>query len=349
MIKLSNRQQNILNYLGDYQSAHRSEIEGYVKSVDDKFSKPTIIRDLNKLIELNYIKKTNLARSTIYSLSNTNNLLRKIDVKRYFQKEVDERDIKHPYFNFNIFKNLKDIFTDDELVELDNTNKIYQEKIKAYPATILNKEYERLLIELSWKSSKMEGNTYSLLDTELLIKENIQAQGHKKEEADMILNHKEALKYIFTNKDYFSKITLAKIEDLHKILVNHLDVSFGLRQKPVGIVGTNYKPLFNQAQIKEAMEKLIDCINTTKNAIEKAFIAVLMISYIQPFEDGNKRTGRILANAILYANDYCPISYRSVDEAEYKKAVIIFYETNSLDYFKKLFVEQFNFAIEKYF
>ena len=74
-----------------------------------------------------------------------------------------------------------------------------------------------------------------------------------------------------------------------------------------------------------------------------------MISYIQPFEDGNKRTGRILANAILFANNYCPLSYRSIDENEYKKAVIIFYENNSLDYFKELFVNQFRFAVEQYF
>jgi len=74
-----------------------------------------------------------------------------------------------------------------------------------------------------------------------------------------------------------------------------------------------------------------------------------MISYIQPFEDGNKRTGRILANAILLANNYCPLSYRSIDESEYKKAVIIFYENNSLNYFKDLFIEQFKFAVNKYF
>ena len=97
------------------------------------------------------------------------------------------------------------------------------------------------------------------------------------------------------------------------------------------------------------MEKLIDVINQTENIIEKALITVIMISYIQPFEDGNKRTGRILANAILFANKYCPLSYRSVNEIEYKKAVIIFYENNSLNYFKDLFVNQFRFAVDKYF
>ena len=131
--------------------------------------------------------------------------------------------------------------------------------------------------------------------------------------------------------------------------VEDLGVGFGLRQKPVGIVGTNYQPLSNQLQIRDAMENLVDCINNSDYTIEKALIAVLMISYIQPFEDGNKRTGRILANAILFANNYCPISYRSVSEIEYKKAVVIFYEMNSLDYFKRLFIEQYKFAVEKYF
>lgn len=74
-----------------------------------------------------------------------------------------------------------------------------------------------------------------------------------------------------------------------------------------------------------------------------------MIAYIQPFEDGNKRTSRILANALLLAFDYCPLSYRSVDEIEYKKAVILFYEQNNLAYFKKLFIEQFKQAVNKYF
>jgi Fic family protein len=74
-----------------------------------------------------------------------------------------------------------------------------------------------------------------------------------------------------------------------------------------------------------------------------------MIAYIQPFEDGNKRTSRILGNAILLAHDYCPLSYRSVDEVEYKKAVILFYEQNNAFYFKELFLEQFKQAVNKYF
>ena len=348
-MKLNKRQSIILDYINKHTSSSRLEIEEYVASVDDKSSKNTIIRDLDVLLKNNYIKKTGSARSIKYLPANNNELLVKYDVENYFKGNFDDRKIKYSQFNFDIYNNLKNLFSADEIKKLEDTNKIYINKINALPDTILKKEYERLLIELSWKSSQIEGNTYSLLDTEALIKENIEAKGHKKEEATMILNHKKALEFIFENKNYFKTITLKKLEELHALLTNDLGVDKGLRKSPVGIVGTNYKPLSNQLQIKDAVEKMINTINETENIIEKALITVVMISYIQPFEDGNKRTGRILANAILFSNDYCPLSYRSVSESEYKKAVILFYENNSIDYFKELFVEQFKFAVEKYF
>ena len=348
-MKLNKRQLKILEYINKNTSLNRQEIEDYIVSVEDSVSKNTIIRDLDVLLKNNYIKKEGLGKSVKYFPIEENEILRKYDVENYFKIETDNRKIKYPQFNFDIFENLKNIFTVNEIKELEQINSIFIKKINNLSGAVLKKEYERLLIELSWKSSQIEGNTYSLLDTEVLIKENIEAKGHKKEEAVMILNHKKALEFIFENRDYFKVISLKKIEELHAILTNDLNVQKGLRSTPVGIVGTNYKPIFNQLQIKEAMEKLIDLINSTENGIEKALITVIMISYIQPFEDGNKRTGRILANAILYANGYCPLSYRSVDEKEYKKAVIIFYENNSIDYFKELFISQYKFAVDKYF
>ena len=346
---LNKRQSLILDYINKHNASSRLELEEYVAAVDDKISKNTIIRDLDVLLKNNYIKKVGSARSIKYLPSVSNELLIKYDVDNYFKVDVDDRKIKYPQFNFDIYGNLKNLFSADEIKKLEGVNRIYENKTKALSDTILNKEYERLLIELSWKSSQIEGNTYSLLDTEALIKENIEAKGHKKEESIMILNHKKALEFIFENKDYFKIITLKKLEELHALLTSGLGVDKGLRKSPVGIVGTNYKPLSNQLQIKDAADKLIKTINNTQNIIEKALITVIMISYIQPFEDGNKRTGRILAHAILFANGYCPLSYRSVNESDYKKAVIIFYENNSLDYFKKLFVEQFKFAVDKYF
>ena len=94
---------------------------------------------------------------------------------------------------------------------------------------------------------------------------------------------------------------------------------------------------------------MIEIVNQTENPVEKALVAVLMVAYIQPFEDGNKRTSRILGNALLLADDYCPLSYRSVDEIEYKKGIILFYEQNNASYFKQLFLEQFRQAVNQDF
>jgi len=348
-MNLTKRQYKIFDFIQEKQLVKRADVELYISSTEGKVAKITIIRDLDVLLKEKLIKKTGQARNIAYSPAVDNELLRKYDIEEYFKIETDNRAIKYPQFNFDIFKKLTNIFSRNELQEIENTNDIFVQKTQKLTPAILKKEFERLMIELSWKSSQIEGNTYSLLDTELLIRENIEASGHKKEEAVMILNHKKALEYIFENKTYFKVITRSKLEELHAILTNDLNISKGLRTSPVGIVGTNYKPISNQHQINEAVEKLVTQVNLLQNPVEKALITVLMISYIQPFEDGNKRTGRILANAILLANNYCPLSYRSIDEKEYKKAVIIFYENNSLDYFKKLFLEQFKFAVDKYF
>jgi Fic family protein len=195
----------------------------------------------------------------------------------------------------------------------------------------------------------MEGNTYTLLDTEELIKAGREATGKTHDEALMILNHKVALDFIFDNPSYFKELTVSKIEDLHRLLVGSLDVAFGIRKRRVAITGTNYHPLDNDFQIREALEQLIIAVGKTENPVEKALMVVLMISYIQPFEDGNKRAARILGNALLLANDYCPLSYRNIDETEYKKGILLFYEQNSAYSFKRIFIDQFNFAVDKYF
>ena len=202
---------------------------------------------------------------------------------------------------------------------------------------------------MSWKSSQIEGNTYSLLETELLLKEKQTASGKTKDEAIMLLNHKDALDFILENPDYLIPLSLSKIEDIHKILIKELGVDKNLRKRKVGISGTNYVPLDNEFQIKEAIISMCDLINTKENIFEKALLALLLVSYIQPFMDGNKRTARILSNAILINYQYCPISFRTVDALEYKKAMLLFYEQNNVSRFKEIFITQFEFAVQTYF
>jgi len=107
--------------------------------------------------------------------------------------------------------------------------------------------------------------------------------------------------------------------------------------------------LDNEFQIREALECTCKLINNKTNVFEKALLALVLLSYIQAFIDGNKRTARILSNAILIAWGYCPLSFRTVDSIEYKKAMLIFYEQNNIVAFKKIFIEQYEFAVKNYF
>jgi Fic family protein len=272
-----------------------------------------------------------------------------IDIDDYFALDPDKRTLKSKYYNFDVWSELDNIFSLAELAKLDAINEAYRTNRAAMTPATLKKELERLTIEFSWKSSRIEGNTYTLLDTERLIKEQVEATGKKHDEAVMIMNHKKALDFVFTKPEYFQTLTLAKIEDLHRLLTDGLGVARGIRQNRVGITGTNYRPLDNAQQIREAVLTLIDKINGIKHPIAKALAAVLMVSYIQPFEDGNKRAARLLGNAILLAHNYCPLSYRGADEVEYKKGVVLFYEQNDFSYFKVIFTAQFEQAVKKYF
>lgn len=132
-------------------------------------------------------------------------------------------------------------------------------------------------------------------------------------------------------------------------MTQDLSIEHGTRKRPIGIIGTKYIPLDNVYQIHEALDIFVETLNRIALSFEKALLAVLILSYIQPFIDGNKRTARMIGNAVLLAYGYCPLSYRSVSEVEYKKAVPLFYEQHSIVYFKRLFIEQYEHAIHTYF
>ena len=128
-----------------------------------------------------------------------------------------------------------------------------------------------------------------------------------------------------------------------------LGIDRNMRTHRVAISGTNYKPLDNQFQIKEALESMCELVNNQEDVFTKALLVLTIISYIQAFADGNKRTARIISNAVLISNNYCPISFRTIDSIDYKKAMLIFYEQNNITPIKNIFIDQFEFAVNTYF
>ena len=346
--KSENREIEIIEFIKNHPKCTSQEI---LDGLNLDISVATLRRKLQELVAEDLINAIGELKSRKYEISNGYNIIRPIEVDQYFEKEIDERIIQDKFNSELISQTLKNIsiFTNTELDQLNNL----QEKFKSNSSKLSKSEYknelERLAIDLSWKSSQIEGNTYSLLETERLLKNKETAAGKTKDEATMLLNHKDALDFVIKNPNYINPLTVSSIEDIHSILVKELDISRNIRSRRVGISGTNYKPLDNEFQIKEAVESMCTLINSKKNVFEKALLSLVLVSYIQPFSDGNKRTARIISNAILINNHFCPISFRTIDSIEYKKAMLVFYEQTNISPFKKAFIGQFEFAVNTYF
>jgi prophage maintenance system killer protein len=345
---LDSREKQIIDFILKVGECSSKEL---FDGIDSAVSYATLKRALTKLISSNYISTKGQGKGTKYLISPAYQVIQTIDIDKYFEKEIDERQIKEG-FNFQIINEVLSkysVFTESELQKLNSLQEIFKNNISQLSGKEYKKEFERLAIDLSWKSSQIEGNTYSLLETEKLLKEKETAAGRTKEEAVMLLNHKDALDFIIETPDYLYPLSVSKIEDIHSILVKELGVERNLRNRRVGISGTNYRPLDNQFQISEALKDSCDLINKKSTVFEKALLALVLISYIQPFMDGNKRTARIVSNAILMYEKYCPLSFRTVDSIDYKKAILLFYEQNNISNFKEIFIDQFEFAVKTYF
>jgi Fic family protein len=338
----------ILQFLHYHPLSKRTEINsGLTVAIGER----TLKRIIAECVERGLVEVIGKGPATRYKLTPQAHVTMPLHLDTYFDKDIDERQVQRS-FNFELIREILpkvQLFTQEELDTLYDAQKRFTDHLAEMTAVEYRKEMERLGIDLSWKSSQIEGNTYSLLETERLLKEKQTANGKTKEEAVMLLNHKDALDFILDVPDYLTQLSLPRIEEIHALLVKELGVERSIRHRRVGITGTNYQPLDNEFQIREALEDTCQLINSKTDVFEKALLALLLLSYIQAFTDGNKRTARIISNGILIANNYCPISFRSVDSIDYKKAMLMFYEQNNVAAFKQIFIEQFLFAVKTYF
>jgi len=335
-----------LRLLKEKGSLSRSDLARLIVS-KNRISRITLIRDLNELVKGGYVAVQGKGRATSYGLVARNPLLEHIDLNSYFKLDQEKRNAKIN-FNNRVYKHLSNLYSKQEIELWEESKMKFGEARKKLDPSIYKRELERFVIELSWKSSQIEGNTYSLIEAETLIKQNIRAQGHSEDEARMILNHRDAFDSILNNKNNFRKLDFSDVIQLHNVLTKGL-VSSGIRFQRVMITGTNYEPLFDKHELENSLRNLIEYINMVEYPPEKALILAAMIACIQPFADGNKRTARMLSNAVLIAHAYLPLSYRNVDVNEYRSAMIVFYETSNLFNFKRIFMSQLEFALNNYF
>ena len=346
MQPLTKRQEDIAFIILRNQPVSSSEILEHLK---ERVSLVTVKRDVAALRIAGYVTASGKGRSVAYAITSIGRLFLPIDAHQYCAVEPDARPASKR-FDFELFPAIPPtLFFSEERAALDRATGSYHERSRNMSKILHEKELERFVIELSWKSSKIEGNTYTLLDTERLIRDGVRAPDHSPAEALMILNHKTAFDFVISNKGAFtSGIDRAMVEEVHRLLVHGLGVERGTRSRPVGIIGTAYQPLDNPHQIREALDGLYAAIRRAEDPYTSALLSLAAISYIQPFEDGNKRTARLVANALLVAHDCAPLSYRSVGEVEYREAMIVFYEVRSIHPLKHIFIGQYEFAAGHY-
>ena len=216
-----------------------------------------------------------------------------------------------------------------------------------YAKQILN----RLLIDLSWNSSRLEGNTYSLLDTKRLIDFGEEAPGKKQLEAQMILNHKDAIEFLITAADDigFNRYTIL---NLHALLANNLlgdpTAAGRLRRIAVGIERSTFHP----AEVPQLIEECFDQILATAAAIsdpfEQAFFVMVQLPYLQPFDDVNKRVSRLGANIPLIKGNLSPLSFTDVPRSIYTDAMLGVYELNKVDLLKDVFIWAYERSAARY-
>lgn len=209
----------------------------------------------------------------------------------------------------------------------------------------------RLLIDLSWASSQLEGNTYSRLDTERLIEFGQAAEGKDALETQMILNHKQAIEYLVLDPTH-AKLTPDCVVALHAFLSDGLmadPTAVGrLRRRAVEIGGSVYLPVALPQRLEELFGIVIQMATEIEDPFEQAFFLMVHLPYLQPFEDVNKRVSRLAANIPLIRHNLCPLSFIDVSQQAYVDAMIGVYELNRIELLRDVFVWAYERSCQQY-
>ena len=337
---------------------HRASIDEIMAAVGFPIGLRTLQRRLDALQEQGYIQASGRSRGMRYALISPEIVEMEGDQPQagiavlslsakgkeihgiVTQPESSRRPIGYnPDFLYSYRPNVDSYLTTDEkdrLAKIGKTTSVNQ------PAGTYAKEVlQRLLIDLSWNSSRLEGNTYTLLDTQRLISHGEAADNKSETEAQMILNHKEAIEFIVEAADEigFNRYTIL---NLHALLSNNLlpdpAASGRLRTFAVGITKSVYIPLAIPQQIEEMFKLILEKAIRIENPFEQAFFVMVQLPYLQPFDDVNKRVSRLAANIPFNTHNLAPLSFIDVPNDIYTQGMIGVYELNRIELLRDVFL-----------
>lgn len=247
------------------------------------------------------------------------------EVRDYVRTDPDSRPLK--------FFDSKFLETEDQL-SLDQIKRI--DLLTGGPSKLSLQQLQKFMIDLSWASSRLEGNTYDYLDTKLLLEEGIRSSNNSMAEAKMIINHKHAITELYEDKPLSTEL----VRDVHRLLADDTGVEgnehflpphrCGLVRtyEPLDISGSAYNPVVDQPGkpvIGPSFDRIINSANQL-HPINASLYLLTRLPYLQPFGDCNKRTSRVIANSPLIKNGYLPVSFKNVERRDYLSSMVAFYE-----------------------
>lgn len=332
----------ILDYIAGHPGAGREAIR---RQVAPDVSAPTIWRALKRLVDEGTLEVAGRGRATGYSLAGA------AIVRAHLQTAYNRR--KPTSYN----KTFLDRYIPDKTFYLgaDDRERLLEAgrpEPRPLPAgTYARRILERLLVDLSWASSRMEGNTYDILETERLIRFGQEAAGKDRKEAVMILNHKEAIQFVV---DHLADITISRPDlfSIHALLADGLladpAMAGRLRRMPVAISYSSYRPLTDQFAIEEEFGIVVQKAAAISDPFEQSFFLLVHIPYLQAFEDVNKRSSRVASNIPLLQSDLAPMSFLTMDDSAYIDGLIGVYELNNVSLLRDTYLDAYLASAENY-
>lgn len=326
------------------------------------FAERSVRRWLNELIKDDQIAKMGKKRGTYYQVTSQEKIIHPLIEREFlFSKQVDTalQYVEKPLFQRNpvtYSKKWIDAYqpnhtfylTEDQRKKLKNVGK---PELNEMPAgTYARKIYDRLMVELSYNSSRLEGNTYSLGDTEKLILEGIDTAGKLTTEKLMILNHKEAIRYLVDNAHRI-EINFNSICTLHYLLSDNLILtkdSGKMRDHSVKISSSTYIPLDDSTRLKNQLNYICGIAKKINDPHEQSFFLLVHIAYLQAFSDVNKRTARLSANIPLIRYNLYPIAFHKISKDDYISAMIVIYELNDPRALAELYTFSYLYTAQEY-
>ena len=334
--------QAILEYLAAHPDAGRDAIRRHVMP---RVSEATVWRALKRLVEAGAVEVSGKGRATGYSLAGAVRVRAHTQVPYNRRRPASyEKGFVDRYIPGKTF-----YLADVERQRLRGAGTPTSMPLPA--GTYARKILERLLVDLSWASSRMEGNTYDILQTERLIRFGQEASGKDRKEAVMILNHKEAIQYVVEHLDEIT-ISRADLCNIHALLADGLladpAMAGRLRRMPVGITHSSYRPLADPIEIEEEFRILVHKAAAIPDPFEQSFFLLVHIPYLQAFDDVNKRTARVAANIPLLKGDLAPMSFLTMDDRAYVDGLIGVYELNDVALLREAYIDAYVTSVENY-